>query len=227
MMTLSTNKNFNALVKAHAKTSKELAELKETMKSFKYSERTAPEYAALAEKEIFLNFKLQYEKENLIVCAGSYCLSILANIWKAYEGKKLGEKTKEKIQVEFYEATNKNFKFYVSGNRDICFIHLNNEGYTSYLFNYRELDFYLPYGSSYTDAENKIIPLNIENISQYHGIEEYKEPGKAARDMIKTARKAQEKANELNKIISELNKLHPQKNSYIKEYNEVRYIERL
>lgn len=227
MMTLSTNLNFDALRKAHDKTAKEIAAIKETMKSFKYSERTAPEYAALAEKEIFLNFKLQYEKENLIVCAGSYCLSILANIWKTYEGKKLGEKTKEKIQNEFYEATNKNFKFYVSGSRDICFIHLNNEGYASHLFSYQDLDFYLPYGSSYADSENKIIPLNIENISQYHGIKEYKEPSKAARDMVKTARKAQEKANELNKIIAELNRLHPQKNSYIKEYNDVRYIERL
>lgn len=211
---------------AVANLEKKTKEVKEAMKNFKYSEKTSEAFLKLAEKEIELNFELKFAKENNIVIAGSYCLPIFAEIWNKYEGKQAGEKTKDKIYNEFYEATSKRFKVYTSG-RDICFISMGADGYSVHDFQYRELDFYLPYGTSCTSAENKIVKIDIAEISQYHGIKEYKEAKKAAREFIKAARKAQKAALELNKMIAELNKMHPQKSVYIKEYNELRYIERL
>lgn len=227
IMEKNTSISIMEAIKAFDETSERIKEIKNKMKNFKYSERTESQYVALAEEEIYLGFKAAYDRENIIVIAGTYCLNVLENIWNKYEGKKLGPKTKEKIEAEFYEATNKNFKFYVSSDRDIIFIHLNSEGFTSHVFNYQELDFYLPYGTSYKDAENKIIAINTEDCNQYHGIKKFKNSADAAAEMVKKAREAQEKAHELNELICELNKIHPQKRNWIKEYNEVRYIERL
>lgn len=211
---------------AVANLEKKIKAINEEMKNFKYSEKTSEAFCKLAEKEIELDFELKFAKENSIVIAGSYCLPIFAEIWNKYEGKQAGEKTKDKIYNEFYEATSKRFKVYTSG-RDICFISMREDGYRGYDFQYRELDFYLPYGTSCTSAENKILKVDISEISQYNGIKEYKEERKAARDFIKAAKKAQKAALELNKMIAELNKMHPQKSDYIKEYNDLRYIERL
>lgn len=149
-------------------------------------------------------FKIQIAilRENAKAAIVAEYLPKIAEIMKPYEGKRYGEKTREKTREEAHKA---GFSFYFDNSRAIVFYPLTN-GYR-YGSDYDCRITAKDYNTPFITEENIIQLSKAESRSRYRYTEN---PAKKAREIVKAFEKMQKAAEAAEAIQSEYNAIIPE-----------------
>lgn len=158
------------------KNAKRAEELENFVKSSKWTERRAPEFAKAAEGAELLRIENKILLDNARQALFSEVFPVILEQLSKYRGKPYGEKTEQKISDAVKAATN--CRFYMRSEYSGTVLHiipLNENGYSGSRFGYADFDIYTKYENGERPRvliDNKIqeVPAEkffISNCAQY------------------------------------------------------------
>lgn len=169
----------------------------------------------LSEEIPLLQIQVAILKENAKAAIVAEYLPKIAEILKKYNGKRYGEKTREKVREE---ARNNGFSFYFDSDNTICLFPLTN-GYR-YGSDY-DCKVRTHYDTPYITAENVLQFDKVESRTAYRYTEN---PAKKAKEIIKAFEKMQKAAEAAEALQSEYNSIIPEampRMNKVSKYNRI------
>ncbi len=209
-------KNYSKIVENYTTTSNELQTIERTLEPL-YNElhnlaaahdfagykackdSTSNEIIRLEETKHLLELALKYAKDNCRIAFYENSIEVFCEAWNKFAGKKLGERTKEKIQ-EVTKAAPLPFSWYFKCGCDwLEFIPLNEEGYSGRtVFGYEDIQI---------DCLKNIL---VDNVIQEITPEDFRlmSSGKFTTDTKKAAERAIKEHSKMVKAFNEFKKVY-------------------
>lgn len=194
---------------ADAQDFNEVKRLREAAKANEEKEK------ALSAEIPLLQIQIAILKENAKAAIVAEYLPKIAEILKKYNGKRYGEKTRDKVREE---ARNNGFSFYFDSNNTICLFPLTN-GYR-YGSDY-DCKVKTNYDTPYITEENVLQFDKVESRTAYRYTEN---PAKKAKEISKAFEKMQKAAEAAEALQSEYNSIIPEampRMNKVSKYNRI------